>query len=141
MKPYRVYIAAASTPDEMLRVERCARALAEVGIEITSTWPTVIGQVGATNPRNASVGDRRAWSAQDLSEVANADALWLLCPPSGAATRGAWCEMGYAWAKGRLVIASGDTKQTIFTALGAEYDTDDEALHALALVAERRFAP
>jgi hypothetical protein len=141
IQPYRVYIAAASTPDQIERVTTWANRLTRAGIAVVSTWPAVIGQVGATNPRDASVSDRRGWSAQDLSELTSADAIWLLCPPPGTTTRGAWVELGCAYSRALLIVSSGDTRQSIFTALGVEYGTDEDALDGLLLVAAGRHTP
>ena len=138
---YRVYIGAASTALETARARRCAEQLRAAGVEVVSTWWDVIAATGGVgNPRDATVDQRRQWSAQDLSELSRADALWLLCPPPGVTTRGAWVELGTAYARALLIVSSGDTRQSIFTAMGIEYETDEEALRGLALVAERMVA-
>jgi nucleoside 2-deoxyribosyltransferase len=137
-RPFRVYIGGSSHPDEMARVKRWNTACREAGIEVTSTWLDVVaGTSGGANPREATVDDRRGWSAQDLSEVARADALWFLVPPVERPTRGAWAELGYAYARAQLILISGDTKQSIFPALGAEFDSDEEAFRTLLLVKQR----
>lgn len=137
-QPFRVYIAAASTPDQIERVATWANRLTKAGIVVVSTWPATVTAVGAGNPRDASVDQRRQWSAQDLTEVARAEALWMMCPPAGGATRGAWVELGCAYTRALLIVSSGDTRQTIFTALGVEYDTDEDAFSGLLLVAAGR---
>lgn len=137
-QPYRVYIAAASTSDQIERVTTWTNRLTKAGIAVVSTWPSTVTAVGAGNPRDASADARRRWSAQDLHEVGSADALWLMCPPDGGATRGAWVELGCAYTRALLIVSSGDTRQTIFTALGTEYDTDAGAFSGLVLVAARK---
>lgn len=139
-QPFRVYISAASTPDQIERVALWANRLTKSGIAVVSTWPSVVAQVGSANPRDASTDDRRRWSATDLAEVANADALWLMCPPPGCASRGAWVEAGFAYSRSLLIVSSGDTKQTIFTALGVEYPADADAFDGLLLTATTRYA-
>lgn len=123
--PYRVYIAAASVPSEIARVERWEAKLKEIGVEVVSTWPRNIREVGIANPTCASRGDRREWAETCADQVAKANALWLICPPLGVTTRGAWFELGIAYATGADIVCSGDTKQTIFTALAANEDYDD----------------
>jgi hypothetical protein len=87
--------------------------------------------VGIANPRDAGVSDRRRWSTTDLNELSLSRALLLLCPPPGAITRGAWVELGAAYMLGILIVSSGDTKQSIFTGLGFEFETDAEAIDFL----------
>lgn len=137
-RPYRVYIAAASVPSEIERVERWAAALIEAGIEVISTWPRNIREVGSANPRDATTAQRWEWAVTCLHQVAQADALWFMTPPPGVHTRGAWCELNAARYGGQHIVCSGDTKQSIFTALGDEYETDEQAfgcVHELALSA------
>lgn len=134
----KIYLAAASTPDQIERVTAWHNRLSKAGMHVVSTWPAVIGQIGATNPRNATAAERRGWSATDLQELSSADALWLLCPPSGVTTRGAWVELGVAYDRAKLIVSSGDTRQSIFTALTEEFETDEEAFGALLLVAAGR---
>lgn len=138
MRPYRVYIAAASTVLETARAVHCAERLRAAGVEVVSTWPDTVTSVGAGNPRDATTSQRRQWSATDLAELASADALLLLCPPPGITTRGAWVELGCAYARALLIVSSGDTKQSIFTALGVEYADDEAAIGGLLVVAESR---
>lgn len=121
-----VYVAASS--DEIDRAVRWIAMLRGAGIHVTSSWPEVITResAGVANPREASVEDRRRWSSQDLNEVQAADVLWMLAP-TRASGRGAYYEAGAADALGNVVVASGDTKQSIFLARATEFDTDDEA--------------
>lgn len=129
---YKIYISAASTPDQIGRVATWARRLKEANVEVVSTWPeTVAAAAGVGNPRGAETRQRRQWSWIDLAEVGSADALWFMVPPADVQTRGAWVELGVAYTHGIRIVSSGDTKQSIFTALGEEYETDEEAFDAL----------
>jgi len=126
MKP-RVYVAGSSL--EMDRARRAVERLRASGIEVTSTWIDVIANVGAANPTDASIEQRRGWSVVDLAEVSRADVLWFLVPAPTAPTRGAWVELGHAYAAGKWLVCSGEhTRQSIFTALGAEFASDAEAV-------------
>jgi hypothetical protein len=122
----RVYVAGSSL--EMDRARRAVERLYEAGCLVTSTWINVIASVGSANPTDVSHERRRSWSVVDLAEVTLADVLWFLVPPTTVQTRGAWVELGHAYASGKQIVCSGDsTAQSIFTALGAEFATDDEA--------------
>jgi hypothetical protein len=138
-EPFRVYIAAASTSDQIDRASRWAIRLSKAGVRVVSTWTHNIRAVGAANPRDATVDQRRQWSLQCFTELATAHALWLLCPPPGIATRGAWVELGAAHHR-LLTVSSGDTAQSIFTALGAEYATDEMAFAALLIASSAGMA-
>jgi len=139
--PYRVYIAAASVPSELERVERWSAKLAEVGIEVVSTWPRNIREVGTANPRDVTREARREWALTCADQVAKAHALWLMCPPEGVTTRGAWFELGFAFACHMHVVCSGDTTQTIFAAIALEEcNTDDFAFATIKGWAERYIA-
>ena len=141
----RVYVASASS--EIERAEKWMAALREAGIEVTSSWPEVIRKVGEANPMSASREQRAVWAATDLSEVSDADVLWLLLPEGGP-TAGAYTEFGYAVLLGataqqarRLgvadapifwIIVSGEEK-SIFTALADHFADDEMAFEALKL--------
>ncbi len=135
-KPLRVYVAASSV--EIDRAQRWMLALVEAGITVTSTWPTVIAQQsGVANPRDADALDRAAWSLADIDEVRAAECVWFLVPDS-ASGRGAYFECGVAHALGKPLIASGDTKQSIFLALGRELDSDADAFATICTWNETR---
>jgi nucleoside 2-deoxyribosyltransferase len=135
---FRVYIAGASTEDQIWRVMRWSARCRDAGLTVVQSWPDNVQRAGAGNPRDASADDRRSWSAQCLAELRSARALWLLVPPTDMATRGMWVELGYAYAGAQLIVSSGDTRQSIFGALGVEYENDEQAFEALCLVAARR---
>lgn len=125
----RVYVAGASA--EIERAERAIELCKAAGFVVVSTWPNVVRTVGNANPREASKADRRRWSVADLEEVDRSDVLWQLTPTKPITTSGAWVELGCAYRAGKYIIASGDTKQSIFPALGEEFATDDEVIDYL----------
>lgn len=134
--PLKVYVAASS--EEIATARAAMRDLEHAGVMVTSTWPDVIASQSEANPRNASREDRRQWSVTDLAQVEEADVLWFMAP-SRASGRGAYVELGYAYARGKVVIASGDTTQSIFGALAArEFALHDHAHLAILLLAKER---
>lgn len=126
----KIYLAGASTPDQIKRVLHWADRLTAAGHEVVSTWPAVVGQHGG-NPREASDHLRNGWAHRDLQELRSSDLVWLLVPPSEVSTRGAWFELGYARALQLQLVCSGDTKQSIFCALADEYSLDELAFQAI----------
>lgn len=135
--PIRVYVAGAST--ESIRAVAAVEQAKSAGFVVTSTWLDVIAATpGGANPTDASEHQRRAWSATDLGEIERADVLWFLVPGTGT-TRGAWVELGFAYAPGKTIVCSGTTTtQSIFCALGEEFVTDREALDHIREVAKVR---
>lgn len=133
----RVYVAAASCDIE--RALMWMARLREAGIDVTSTWPAVVLGAGTGNPRGATRSQRAGWARTDLDQVRAANVLWMLCPPRGidAPARGAYWEASAANECGKIVMSSGDTLQSIFTALGDEFETDEAAFDHLVMVAAR----
>lgn len=139
----KVYVAGSSA--ELDRARTWRDRLVSAGVEVVSTWIETVIAVGDANPREATTNARRVWSEDDLAQVSIADVFWLLAPEQP--TRGAWVELGFAHAT-RLVepdarmairvIISGDTRQSIFCALGEEYATDEEAFAAIVEMARAR---
>lgn len=128
-----LYLAASSA--DIARAVHWRDKLQNYAVEVISTWIENVRRVGSGNPRDASHDDRRAWSLQCLAEVRAADVLWFLVPTVEIATRGAWLELGYAIGRGVArggprIICSGDTKQSIFCALGEEFELDQDAFAA-----------
>ena len=125
-----LYVAGAAS--EIDRARAAVRAARDAGFEVVSTWIQSVDRVGASNPVNASVADRCQWSTQCLYEVRLADALWFLVPTPPITTRGGWGELCYAHALRRHLVCSGpQTSQSIFCALGEEFETDESALYHL----------
>lgn len=133
-----VYLAASAAPSEADRVRRALAAIVDAGALVACTWPEVVARTpGGANPPDATRHERAGWSSTDLAEVDACDVLWMLVPESGT-TRGAWVELGaaYAWGK-RLVCSGASTVQSVFCALTAEFATDADAAMYLRSMAER----
>lgn len=120
----KVYVAASSS--DITRAEQWRARLRDAGFTVVSTWPHTIKAVGDANPRDATDEQRRQLAESDLTEVRSADALWFLVPQT-ANGRGAYCEFGSAGILGKLIVASGDTKQSIFLSLAYEFADDMDA--------------
>lgn len=134
VKISHVYVAAASS--DMDRAERWMNLLVAADIGVTSTWVSVIRAGGLEgNPRDATQPQRRDWSDADLEGVRNADLVWFLVHDLAPA-RGAYFELGYARGLGKILVLSGDTKQSIFSALGAEFAEDIDAFAAICRMAK-----
>lgn len=135
----KLYIAASSA--EMDRARAAINAATYSGFEVVSTWLDVVANVGDANPQTATRDERHRWASQDLGEVDSCDALWFLVPSESVATRGAWGELGFAYATGKAIVCSGtNTTQSIFTALGEEFESDLAALQYLKNVANAQAA-
>lgn len=121
-----IYVAASS--GEIERAKYWMQRLRDAGFTVVSTWPETVEKVGDANPRTAADTDRLCWSLEDLRQVKAADVVWMLAPaPSGGSGRGAYVEIGVAHALGKPLVLSGDTKQSIFCALGVEFAEDIDA--------------
>ena len=140
----RLYLAASSAELDRARLwrDRCVSA----GIEVVSTWIESVLRVGASNPRDASRDQRTVWARTCLDEIERLrreDAFWLLWPTVKTET-GALIELGYmlgAWCQPgpwHHILISGDTKRSIFCALGREYATDEEAFAAIVAEASTK---
>lgn len=123
---FKVYVAGAGAESERARVVAVIAALRASGITVTNTWLESIERVGSSNPRDALAVDRRHWSLTCLDEIDASDALLFLVPD--VATRGAWVELGHAHANNKHLVFAGDTKQSIFCALGIEFESDAAAI-------------
>jgi nucleoside 2-deoxyribosyltransferase len=133
-----VYVAGSS--DEIDRARAAMRLLRADGIDVTSTWPAAVEKAGGVgNPRDAAHAQRLHWSSADVDELVRADVVWFLAPTASPG-RGAYFELGYAIAGGMTAVASGDTKQSIFTSFAHEFPTDDEALAFIQHLARRGHA-
>lgn len=134
---FAVYVAAATAAAAAARVTAAIASLRAEGFVVTCTWPEVVAGVGSANPREASAGDRRGWSTQCLNEIDAADAVWFLVPTAPLTTCGGWWEAAYAYSNHKHVVFSGDTKQSVFCALGVELATDAAALAHLRALRDR----
>ena len=143
MTALSVYCAGSSDPACLPRIYWAMVELERAGIRVVSTWPQNVASVGAANPRDASSDQREDWMRECLRQIESADVLWFVVP-SPQTTRGAWIELGYAYALGKTIVSSGDTLQSIGCALGHEFGTDAGALGFLVKYAgsrARRDAP
>jgi nucleoside 2-deoxyribosyltransferase len=120
---FKVYVAASSK--QMDRASQAMAQLRAAGHEVVHDWPAIIEARGVANPLDATQDERWDWAIDDLQGVKRADVLWLLVPNEEGA--GAFVELGYALALGKPVIASGVYLRSIFTAMAACYDRDDQA--------------
>lgn len=132
----KIYVAASSHPSERERAKLWMAKLRAKGIEVVSDWLEIIDSVGDANPRGASREDRQRWALHDIDRVSDAHLLWFLAPgPDGGPARGAYFELGFAYELGLRLIASGDTKQSIFSSLAREFATDEEAFDEVCALA------
>jgi len=122
----KIYIAASS--NELDRAERWQRNLNHAGIETTSGWIAKVRMYGGGNPPGASRGDCLHWATEDLRNVDDADILWVLLPDGRS--DGAFTELGYAVAKQKQILTSGDNR-SIFGSLTSHYPSDQEAFNEL----------
>ncbi len=124
----KVYIAASSRIEERNRVRLCMHALeAAPGLELAYDWLTPMQ--GRTTTRDSELSDSDAIDQARLclKGVEDAEAVWLLAPNSP--TRGAWVELGVAHSESKLIVGSGDYRQSIFCQLADFlYEKDAEAL-------------
>lgn len=128
-----VYIAGATA--DLERAEAMRRVLLTIdGVTVTSTWTDVVRARGHGNPREASADARRGWSQTDLAQVAQAKVLLFLVPLPEQPTRGAWVELGYAYAMNKIIVSCGDTRQSIFAALGVEFALDWAAVEYIKIL-------
>lgn len=129
----RVYVAGSSA--EIDRAEQVMQAIERAGHVVVSTWTEDIASVGEANPRDASAEERRGWARGCLRQVGGSDALVFLVPREPATTRGGWAEMAYAFRSQIPILCSGDTKQSVFCALGDEVELDAEIVPWLEEIA------
>lgn len=135
-RQHSVYVAGSSR--EIERAERCAVLLSGSGVRVTSTWMANVRKVGDGNPRCAAPHDRLRWANGCLTDIHAADAVVILVPPAETGSIGAWVETGYAHALAKAMVFSGDTKQSVFCALGIEVASDELIVGAVLGILERR---
>jgi hypothetical protein len=146
-----IYVAASSA--EIERAEKWMNALRGEGIAVTSVWPETIRRVQrerhmastheASNPRQATVADRRTWALENVAQIHASEALWLLVPMPPNLSEGAYYELAVANERRKLTLASGggDNQRMVFTALAQIlFDADELAFEAIKLIYKRRAA-
>ena len=122
-----VYVAASSDEVERNRAQHWINTLASAGLTCTSPWIKSIEDHGVANPRGGADanGLRIQVSNENRTAIDAASLLWMLAPPAGIHTCGAWWEAGYAVARNKIVIYSGDdTARSVFASLGQEFKDD-----------------
>lgn len=134
---FRVYVAAATAPDETPRVTAVITALVARGFVVTCTWPVVVARTGCGNPRDASALERRDLSIRCLAEIDASDAVLFLVPDPPATTCGGWWEASYAHENDKHLVFSGDTLQSVFCSLGHEFHSDEAAIAHLVRIRDR----
>jgi nucleoside 2-deoxyribosyltransferase len=122
----KVYVAGSSK--ELARAQAVMAKLEEHDIHVMSTWPKVIGKVGAANPADATIEQLTKWTLRDLAEVEESDILALLLPAMDVPTVGAWVELGYAYARNKPIIASGPHRPIFTPVLVSVYCESDDDL-------------
>jgi hypothetical protein len=123
----KIYLAGSEDQGQIVRVKRWSAKLTEAGWDVISTWVASIENNGGPNRRDALSRDRRSWACTCMIETRQADAFWLLVPPAEVSTAGAWVELGVAYESARTIVCSGDTRRSVFSAIGHEEDTDEGA--------------
>lgn len=138
--PLRVYVAASSA--EGARARRVMDSVNRLpGCVVAHDWLAVMERAPAPD-RALPRTDAAMYAAEGLAAVASCDVFWLLAPMWP--TRGAWVELGVAISSLRTIIVSGDCAQSIFCALGREFEqadgtSDEDAFTALReILASRR---
>lgn len=128
-----LYIACSSAPAQRQRYLDAAQAATDAGFEVISSWLADVEREGAGNPDTLSV--RIECAQKDIREILEAQALWLLAPPSPLVSHGAFFELGIAIRESATrrypIVASGETKRSIFCSLVEEFDTDEAACNWL----------
>lgn len=140
----KVYIAGPSS--DLDRVDRAIALLAHVeGVELTYDWTKAVRaerERGVTDDA-LSFEDARRYATLDLRAIRQADLLWLLLPPPGSTSVGAWVELGYALAMGLRIVASGERSSSIFVrGFMRQYASDAAAVdHISGYTRQRRLRP
>jgi hypothetical protein len=142
-----IYVAASSA--DIDRAEKWNNALRGEGIVVTSVWCETIRRVQrersmkttheASNPREATVVERRGWAMENVNQILASEVLWLLVPPPESPSQGAYWEHALAWRERKLTIASGGDQRFVFTALSQIIvEQDEHAFEAIRLIYKRR---
>lgn len=130
----RVYIGASSSQIDRVRAAEVLLRARLPEVVFASTWPDEVALVGDPNPRDATDAARATMAYGCLDRVDASDVMWFLVPPIDIVTRGAWCELDRAYTRRIPVVASGDTKQSVFCALALETPDDASGARAVATI-------
>ena len=112
---WNVYVAGAS--GEAIEVAALIAKLEGLGHTCTFDWTREVLSRRAAGKTDADLTQFEAACAATgcLDGVDRADILWLVVPQTESI--GAWVELGYAMARGKILCASGRHSRTIFGAL------------------------
>jgi hypothetical protein len=127
-EPVAVYIGGSSS--EIPRVKHWSAALAETGrVNVVSTWAERIEASGESNSPAFTHYERYARAHSDMSELLQASWLWLLMPPPGLVSAGAFFELGcFVGASKNVCISGPGQYASIFTSLvNVRCESDFEA--------------
>ena len=143
-----IYVAASSA--EIERAEKWSHKLRGAGINVTSVWPETIRRVQAerkmrstaeaSNPKEATVADRRTWSMENVRQIDASELFWLLVPPPEHPSQGAFWEHSHAWSQRKLIVASGGDQRFVFCSFSSILVEDDESAFDLILAIYKRRA-
>jgi len=131
MKPLQVYVAGASADRAAIARHIQDLTLSRM-VEVTLDWTAVMANV-AKPDSDLTEEERNRYARQDLEAIDAASVFWLVIPNSKSV--GAWVELGYAIARNKLIITSGD-HASIFTSQSqiacATHDAAKEVVLRLA---------
>ena len=93
--------------------------------KIEVLWNTGIEEViGDSNPRDPEMDAYRLNAAQqNVADIRASSVFWYLVSKDEPG-RGGYFETGVAFANGSVLVFSGDTRQSVFCALGREHASD-----------------
>lgn len=130
----KVYVAGASK--DAGRVRYWMDRLIREGVEVSHDWITLIEEAGSSN-EGLSFDLQEEHAMRDLTALTRSDLFWLLEPPKGVESRGAYFEAGFAFMAGVPSIASvaGGVSQTIFTSLIGPTENDEDAFAEIVMMA------
>lgn len=86
--------------------------LREKGVVITHDWTPSDDPHTHLPELELAIVRQHEIASEDLKGVDDAEVVWVISAPTGGT--GCWIEMGYAFARGKLVVLSGP-RRTIFT--------------------------
>jgi nucleoside 2-deoxyribosyltransferase len=129
-----VYVAASS--NELARAKGFAARLRMRGLTPSCDWIAVVHGAGEGNPDDYSV--RRTAACEAVKAIDGADALALLVPHAPRISHGAFFELGYAEARGKLCVCVGETKRSVFCSLYSEVESEEQAIEIFVKCFPRR---
>lgn len=128
-----VYVAGASA--EIKRAAGWIDKLSLEGFRVTYDWTEAVSKFGSYG-NTLRDHERRMYARSDLRGIAEASIFWLLVPPPGVPTTGAWVELGFALALAghefpvkhkRILVSPPVSESMIFATLPAVIEFEDDA--------------